>query len=150
NSKSLPRLKESPTRRQQNIWWSLLELLGGKPEQARSTSEKALKQATDVGFKSDILGALQVIGVVACLDENYVQAKRVCEETELVPNPIIFIPLSKWGLSLASCGLGDYDAASLYVEALQRSGLTYQMPLAFLLSLAPQAVILAYEGAKER
>src|SRR5262249_33002501 len=136
------------------VWLGLRALLKGEHDQARSASEAMLKRAGIVYYHAIKRHAREIIGVALCIDENYLHGKRRCEEAAALPLGIrnigmFLMPISKWGLSLASCGLREYDAARQHVAALQQMGDTHQMALAHFLALVPQAVILAHEGAKE-
>ncbi len=128
----------------------LMVLLRGDFEQARSIGEAVLRLAADFGLQTLRRGALELIGAAACIAEDYGRGKQFCAEADRGPRPMYVTPISKWGLALASCGLGDYDEARQHVEALHQLAVSHHIALALTLSLAPQAVILANRGAKEQ
>jgi predicted ATPase/DNA-binding CsgD family transcriptional regulator len=132
------------------LWLGLTALLKGEYEEAESAGEAVLKRATELGYPGIKRHALEIIGVAVCMEGNYLRGKWPYDEVEALPGRVFIMPIARWGLTLASCGLSEYDEALRHVEALHELGTSYQMPLALFLSLAPLAVILAHAGEPER
>src|SRR5262249_37275364 len=134
-AQALRRLVDAPGGFFVDAWSSWLPLLRGNLEDARAAGEKVLKLAKDFGHWVEVHWALQVIGVVACIDEDYARGKRLGEEAERFFEQHYAFPWYYWCPALANCGLRDYAAASQHIEALQRLGISHKMPLAHILSL---------------
>jgi predicted ATPase/DNA-binding CsgD family transcriptional regulator len=131
------------------FWLGLTALLKGECEQAESAGETVLKRATELGYPGIKRHALEIIGVAACMEENYPHGKWLCNEAEALHRGIFISPIARWGLALASCGLSEYDEALRHIEALHQLGVIYHMALARFLSVAPLAVFLAHAGELE-
>src|SRR5262249_22148420 len=129
------------------VWSGVVALLRGDPREAKAIGD-ALTRAADFGLHRCKPDALRIAGIAACMEEDYPEGKRLCEEVDRVPYGMVWVcwPITMWGLALAECGLGAYEAALRYVEALQQTGVTRHSRAALLLSLPPQAVILAHAG----
>src|SRR5262249_29250516 len=91
-----------------------------------------------------------LLGVAACLQEDYPRGKLLCEEGQRMGQTTSMLYPANWGLSLAYCGLEDCQRSRQCVEPLLRIGQARRNTLLLVTSLAAQAVILAHENAKER
>jgi hypothetical protein len=130
------------------VWSGLLALMSGDYSRAKSVGEAGLKRAVEIGYSGLKGDFLALAGVRACLDEDYLEGKRLCEATQLEQSKPFLKGLTltdKWGQILADCGLGDYETARRHLAALPPD-----LPWAMIFSLAPHAIVLAHEGKSQR
>ncbi len=114
----------------------------GDMSAAQELAEDALLKGRAVDYLLTCARALTVLGLVGCINENYVQAQAHLHESHLLA-PMKTKIYVAWGQAMVACGLGEYDRAkaALYI-ALSQGHLTRN--LATMTICLPIAAILAF------
>lgn len=125
----------------------------GAYEEAHALAEQSLAFARSINYPASMSMALIALADVACWQERYAEAMRRAEEGLQILAPGGDSEMAHFGrnvLSLALCGLGDYEEARNEIcQALQRT--RFHTPKDLLLShLAGMALVLTHEGDYER
>lgn len=89
----------------------------GEFDKAFEAIEHALQIATELG-DSNITGwAHSTLGLLASMKEDYLEGKRLCQQAASAKGVAWLTKEASWGLTVASCGLGDYKAAHEYLSS---------------------------------
>jgi ATP/maltotriose-dependent transcriptional regulator MalT len=130
-----------------NIDLSLMALLKGGFEDARSLVEEALDIANDANRPlSSMKQALVLLGYLALVEGNYQEGQRLFEK---VLSDSTISAEASLGLAFVACGLGDYSLARQRLLKTLQSTSPYRTPAMANLVLPAAALILAHEGEKE-
>jgi tetratricopeptide (TPR) repeat protein len=121
----------------------------GAYDEVRTRTEQSLLLARSMNHLASMSMSLVALADIACWRERYAEAVRRAEESLQVLAPggdSEMMHFSRNVLSLALCGLGDYeDARNEICQALQRT--RFHTPKDLLLShLAGMALVLTHEG----
>lgn len=124
----------------------------GNFESARTSAEKALRIALAMGepHSNNAGWAYADLGLIACMDEEYSKAKQLLQQATSAKGAMWIVAFATWGLSLASCGLGDYDAAEGYLSTTFDFLAKIHGAAGITAYLAVEAIILAYRGSMVR
>jgi hypothetical protein len=89
-----------------------IAFLRGDFETAKELGKSVLGDFTQSAYPVSKLFALTILGLVACVEEDYDHARQLCEDVLLMaPVPSRHTFLVDWTLSLVACGLGDITTA---------------------------------------
>jgi len=115
--------------------------------QARATAEEALRLAARLDSTSaGQYWAQATLGLLACMGEDYEEGMRLCKWVATEAAQTWMADLATWGLSIAACGLGEYDAAREYLhQSFEMHVEIHGMP-AVVGSFPMAAAILANRG----
>jgi DNA-binding CsgD family transcriptional regulator len=122
----------------------------GEFDQARAAAEEALKLGNKIGLQSAIGWALPTLGLLASMNENFVEGKRLCQQAALVKGLTGIAKLAAWGIGIASCGLGDYEEARVQLSLAFRYLTHILGTVGDIASLPVVAIIYAHQGQPVR
>lgn len=114
--------------------------------QARAAAEESLKIATSLGDSNDIGWALAALGLLASLVEQYQEGERLCRQASLEKGVSHITDTAIWGLSIAACGLGNYDAARDFLMTSLKTMIDNRGQTGIIACLPVAAIILAHWG----
>jgi DNA-binding SARP family transcriptional activator len=95
----------------------LIQFLRGHIESAVAISDIGLKMAVAANFRVTRAYALAVRGLLACATEDFQKAREVAEESKTFSSNSMGLFLADWGLTLAYCGLEDFELATSHLQA---------------------------------
>src|SRR5690606_36298514 len=96
--------------------------------------------------ESAIGWALPTLGLLACMNADYSEGKRLCLEAVSIAKIYAYIgKLAAWGLAIASCGLEDYEEARTHLSAAFQYLTNIQGLVGELAILPVAALICAHE-----
>jgi predicted ATPase/DNA-binding CsgD family transcriptional regulator len=124
----------------------------GDFDKARATAEDSLRIAQALGEsnRGSLGWALADLGLLACMDENYQEAKHLFQQAVPARWTMWTADLANWGLSMASCGLGDYEAARQYLSKVFGFLAKIHGRVGIVQYVAVAAIILAHRGNPAR
>lgn len=124
----------------------------GDFEKARATAEDSLTIAQALGGanRGSLGWALADLGLLACMDENYQEAKHLFQQAIPARWTMWTADLANWGLSMASCGLGDDEAAKEYLSKVFDFLAKIHGRVGIIQYVAVAAIILAHRGNPAR
>jgi predicted ATPase/DNA-binding CsgD family transcriptional regulator len=124
----------------------------GEFEMARATAEDSLKIAASLGepYGGNAGWGRPSLGLITCMDEDYQTAKQFFQQAVSSTGNMWIVALATWGLSLASCGLEDYDAAEEYLSAAFDFLAKIHGAAGVIAYLVVGAIILAHRGSMLR
>ena len=112
--------------------------------QARATAEKAIRLGSRIDMATARGWALPTLSLLASMDENYDEARQLCQQALPVRGHADIAKLAAWGLAIASCGLEDYEAARDHLSAASNYLTTVLGPVGTIVSLPIVAIILTH------
>jgi DNA-binding CsgD family transcriptional regulator len=122
----------------------------GQFNKAQSYCEQALKIAKEINVLDAAGWALATLGLLACMEEEYVQAKHLCQQAADVNVLIDICDYAALGLSISAIGVEDYEAASQFLAKALNYVATKQNRVWMIGCLSVAAVLIAHQGQKER
>jgi predicted ATPase/DNA-binding CsgD family transcriptional regulator len=118
----------------------------GNFSQARIAAEEAITLGAKLGETDAVGWGTATLGLLANMNEDYSEGKRLCEQSARVAEFADIEKLAAWGLAVASCGLGDYDAARAHL-AIAFNFLTDILGIIGEIAILPAAAIIcAHQG----
>lgn len=132
-----------------HVSYSVYFLLG-EFSQARAAAEEAVKIGNRIGMQSAIGWALPTLGLLASMNEDCSEGKRLCQQAAPAKGHADIAKLAAWGLAIASCGLGDYEAARAYLSTASYYLTNILGVVGEVISLPIFALILAHQGRPGR
>lgn len=124
---------------------ALLAFLNGILEPALEMATEALTLGTDTNVVLAKTWALTTLGLIACIEEKYREARQLCDQSQALAvrrSSLLFVD---WGLSMAACGLAEYDVARKHqYRALQYASATHAIGL-MTWCLPVSTILLAHE-----
>jgi len=139
---------------QTGFTWSTITLsrvafLQGNFRRALALAREGLDIATDLNLREHVGFGLITLGWVACMEENYTEARHhLVEAQRLGSHPSIGM-LADWGLGMAGCGLQDFSFARRHLRGALDSLLVARYVAIMTWTLPVAAIILAHEGDQE-
>lgn len=122
----------------------------GDFSRARMLVEDSLSRATESNSLFPKATALNMLGWLAVVEEDYDEAWRLCQAgLSVSQNPNILL-LAQLGLAMAACGLENYPSAREYLAAWLKSGKPLHTPRGFLSCLPTLAILHASQDESER
>ena len=123
-----------------------ISFLRGDFRRVEAIGERTLQYAADSEYLVSKSFALSLLGLSACVQEQYAEGVKLGHEARSVTPFIYWVFLGDWLLSLAYCGLEDWVAARKSAHAAL--SYTYQIKGegAMTWCLPSVAIILAHEG----
>jgi DNA-binding CsgD family transcriptional regulator/tetratricopeptide (TPR) repeat protein len=94
-----------------------IKFIWGDFAQARAEAEAAITLGTRLGAADAVGWATATLGLLASVNEDYSEGKRMCLQAARVAQLADIGKLAAWGLAVASCGLGDFEAARTHLSA---------------------------------
>jgi predicted ATPase/DNA-binding NarL/FixJ family response regulator len=133
-----------------NAYVGILTLLRGDMMRAKKIADECLQLAEKFNDARTKQPARILAGLIANLEEDYEQGRKLCEPVQATESAYGFIITSvgDLGIAIAACGLKEYDTASDYLWQVL-TDMPYS-PAFKVLCLAPAAVALAANGAERR
>jgi tetratricopeptide (TPR) repeat protein len=126
---------------------SSIAFFRGDLEKAQALAEEALEIATDINSAFSKRNALVKLGWVAIVEGEHSKGhEHFAEKLSAIPNS----REANLGSCFAACGLGDFQGARRHIRLVLESASAWHFPALENLLLAAAAIILAYEGDKER
>ena len=129
----------------------------GDLEKAKSLANEALEIATDMNASYPKARALHALGLVACLEENYVQSKQFNQAALNASDDWEGTIFATSGLAMAACGLGNYSEVKKYLKDVFDEQNVFNRPamhpwpkVRYMINFAIMAVVLASEMRLER
>jgi predicted ATPase/DNA-binding CsgD family transcriptional regulator len=122
----------------------------GKFDKARSYCEQALKIAKEINVLDAAGWAVSTLGLLACMEEEYVQAKHLCQQAADVNVLVDICDYAALGLSISAIGLGDYETASSLLAKTLNYVATKQNRVWMIACLPVAALIVAQRGLSDR
>ena len=118
--------------------------------QARAAADEAIKLGSKIGASSAIGWALPTLGLLACMDERYAEGTKLCQQAATVRVFADIGKLAAWGVAIASCGLGDYEAARANLSLAFKYLTNVQGTVGEVVSLPIAAIICAHQSQPVR
>jgi DNA-binding NarL/FixJ family response regulator/predicted ATPase len=128
----------------------LARILGLKGDlvEARKLAQTGLKLSVDHNDRRGQSEAYSTLGWIACIEGDYIEGKRLCEQSREANAHHSASFWANQGLALAACGLGHYDVADQYLQlALAQTAKQYFGQALWCLPVA--ALIRAARGETE-
>ena len=130
--------------RAQNSLWQ--QFMDGQFAQARREAESVLIQAREQNYPPAAHWARITLGWLACVDEDYAEARRWFDESH--PEMIYIQGVRNSGMALAACGESEYQTASEMTCRVLRQALDMEGPGWMAWALIPAALIKSHLDAK--
>lgn len=130
------------------ITLSQIAFLHGKFEQAAELARQNMELATDINHMLGKSYALSLLGVIACLRDNYRSGQQSLSDSIGMTQQSTARFQVDWGMALAACGLGDYATARQHHHKALRFALRVRAPGPMAWCL-PTAVLLALEAGED-
>jgi predicted ATPase/DNA-binding CsgD family transcriptional regulator len=118
----------------------------GDFSKTRIAAEEALKLGTTNNFENAIGFGLVTLGLVASMDERYEEGKALCARGASSNTLVWIFGLATWGLSIAACGLGDYQAVSESFTTILTHLMNIPGLAGLIICLPIGAILLAHMG----
>lgn len=112
----------------------------------RAAAQEALEIATALGDSHATGWALATLGLLASMEEHYHEGNTLCQKAASAQGLAYTADLAAWGSSIASCGLGDYDAANEYLSAALKYMINLRGLTGIIACLPVAAIILAHKS----
>ena len=122
----------------------------GNFAKARATAEAVLNMPTAPSYSTAVGWARIALGLLACMDENYREGIRLCQQAASLRGLADLIDNAAWGSAVAACGLGDYDAARESLAQSLRHMIDYRGLTGTIACMPVAAIILAHQGSPAR
>lgn len=124
----------------------------GDFDRARASAEEAIKIAADINVPNAEGWALAALGLLASVEDgDYHRGKQLCLEAASKRRFMAhLVDFAAIGLSIASAGLEDFEAARQYLIQALNYRIEGPSPLWMALCLPVSAMILARRGDEER
>ncbi len=122
----------------------------GDFSQARTAAEEAYRMGMLSEEAPAIGWTLIALGLLACMDEDYLEGRRLCRQAASDGHIVAVARVAAWGLAIASCGLEDYDAAGHHLAIASDHLTTFFGQVGSIACLPIGAVILAHQGQPVR
>jgi predicted ATPase/DNA-binding CsgD family transcriptional regulator len=115
---------------------------------ARAAAETGLQLATKHVSYSGIKWSLTALGLLACMEERYQEAKDLCQKAASAVGGLAWASdLALFGQCLANCGLGDYPTAHTDLSTLLPRIKNIPGLAGVVLCLPVAAILLSQVGA---
>ncbi len=113
---------------------------------ARAAAERAIQLGAAIGFENPASWALTTLGLLASMEESYEEGRSYCQQAASTSGIAWTKNLAAWGMSVADCGQGDYQAAKEHLLTAARFTTIYHGLPGIVAVIGIGAVLLAHEG----
>jgi ATP/maltotriose-dependent transcriptional regulator MalT len=118
----------------------------GEFTKTRDAAEVAPKIASSMNDSNTAGWALGVLGLLASMNEHYREGISLCQQSASSQGIAHMTQLAAWGISLAACGLGDYDAAREFFLKSLTYMTNHRGQTGTIACLPVAAILLAHQG----
>ena len=117
---------------------------------ARFAAKEAFRIAKSISNPDAAGWALATLGLLASMEEDYHEGINLCQQVLRVKRLGWTTDLASWGLSIAACGLGDYEQAASSLSEAFNFLVNIQGVIGVLASLPIFAIILVHRDRPVR
>lgn len=129
---------------------SLKEFFQGDIKRAQSLADRAHQMAESVHHLNSAMSAVNVMGWIAALEENYERAMELCRKSlSHAPDPTVTAG-AELGLCLAASGMGDFSTARTHLRRTLRHYSALGGRVTALACLPVHAILAAEDGEQAR
>lgn len=118
----------------------------GDFERARASALEALQLASRLQQSNARYWGQATLGLLASMAEDYEESARLCKQVIATAGKSWMADLATWGLSMAACGLDDFEAAREYLHMSAKLHVTIHGMPGIVGCFPVAAAILAHRG----